>query len=73
MKRLQTVISREWTDYDHNSRVDLAKVKGEAVIEDADYYICGPEPFMKAQSKSLEAMGVSPERIHMEVFGSPSD
>lgn len=64
---------KQGVDYDHIGRVDLAKIKEEAVIPDADYYICGPQPFMKAQSKSLEGMGVSPDRIHMEVFGSPSD
>ncbi|PYH76981.1 hypothetical protein BO82DRAFT_395714 [Aspergillus uvarum CBS 121591] len=60
-------------DYDHTGRVDLARIQGEAVLPDADYYICGPQPFMKAQSKCLEALGVLPDRIHMEVFGSPRD
>jgi ferredoxin-NADP reductase/hemoglobin-like flavoprotein len=64
---------KQGVDYDHVGRVDLVKVREEAVIPEADYYICGPQPFMKAQSMSLEAMGVSPDRIHMEVFGSPSD
>ncbi|KAJ5103880.1 hypothetical protein N7532_004409 [Penicillium argentinense] len=64
---------KQGVDYDHTGRVDLAKIQKEAVIPEADYYICGPQPFMKAQSNSLERMGVSPERIHMEVFGSPSD
>jgi ferredoxin-NADP reductase len=64
---------KQGVDYDHVGRVDLAKIREEAVIPDADYYICGPQPFMKAQSKSLESMGVSSDRIHMEVFGSPSD
>ncbi|PYI24771.1 globin-like protein [Aspergillus violaceofuscus CBS 115571] len=60
-------------DYDHTGRVDLARIQDEAVLPDADYYICGPQPFMKAQSKCLEALGVLPDRIHMEVFGSPRD
>ncbi|KAJ5385903.1 hypothetical protein N7509_008444 [Penicillium cosmopolitanum] len=64
---------KQGVDYDHVGRFDLVKVREEAVIPDANYYICGPQPFMKAQSMSLEAMGVSPDRIHMEVFGSPSD
>ncbi|KAJ5982034.1 flavohemoprotein [Penicillium sp. IBT 35674x] len=61
------------TDYDHIGRVDLGQIKDEAILPDADYYICGPQPFMKAQSRSLEALGVGQERIHMEVFGSPQD
>ncbi|KAJ5085714.1 hypothetical protein N7532_010485 [Penicillium argentinense] len=60
-------------DYDHIGRVDWAKIKDKAILPDADYYICGPQPFMKAQNKNLESLGVSPERIHMEVFGSPHD
>ncbi|KAJ5480210.1 hypothetical protein N7530_005719 [Penicillium desertorum] len=60
-------------DYDHVGRVDLARIKDKAVLPDADYYICGPQPFMHAQSKDLEALGVDPKRIHMEVFGSPSE
>ncbi|OQE18071.1 hypothetical protein PENFLA_c022G01181 [Penicillium flavigenum] len=60
-------------DYDHVGRVDLTKIKDKAVLPDADYYICGPQPFMHAQSKDLEALGVDPKRIHMEVFGSPSE
>ncbi|KAJ5591349.1 hypothetical protein N7450_005321 [Penicillium hetheringtonii] len=64
---------KKGVDYDYTGRVDLAKIQEEVIIPDADYYICGPQPFMKAQSKSLESLGVSPERIHMEVFGSPSD
>ncbi|KAA8642477.1 hypothetical protein EYZ11_001028 [Aspergillus tanneri] len=59
-------------DYDYTGRVDLGKIKRQAVIPNADYYICGPQPFMKAQSQSLEDLGVNPDRIHMEVFGSPS-
>lgn len=60
-------------DYDHVGRVNLAQIKDKAVLPDADYYICGPQPFMKAQSESLEALGVGQDRIHMEVFGSPHD
>ncbi|KMK56563.1 flavohemoprotein, putative [Aspergillus fumigatus Z5] len=60
-------------DYDYTGRVDLTQIKDKAVLPDADYYICGPQPFMKAQSQSLEALGVAPDRIHMEVFGAPRD
>lgn len=64
---------REGQDYDFTGRVDLDKIKDMAIVPEADYYVCGPLPFMKAQSKSLETMGVNPERIHMELFGSPSE
>lgn len=60
-------------DYDHIGRVNLAQIKDKAIVPGANYYICGPQPFVKAQSKSLEALVVGPERIHMLVFGSPHD
>ncbi|KAL2850415.1 globin-like protein [Aspergillus pseudodeflectus] len=59
-------------DYDYVGRVDVAKIKDLVLLPDADYYICGPGPFMKAQSEGLQKLGVPSDRIHMEVFGSPT-
>ncbi|KAB8076523.1 globin-like protein, partial [Aspergillus leporis] len=64
---------KKGVDYDFKGRVDLHKIKDLAVLPDADYYICGPKLFMNAQSKSLKDLGVKEDRIHMEVFGSPSE
>jgi len=36
---------------------------------DADFYLCGPLPFMRSQWRALRDLGVPPERIHREVFG----
>ncbi len=36
---------------------------------DADYYICGPDPFMRDLSAGLAAGGVTPDRINVEEFG----
>lgn len=38
-------------------------------FEDADFCLCGPEPFMREQSRALVSHGVSPLRIQREVFG----
>lgn len=57
-------------DYDFKGRIDLRNIKDVAILPDADYYLCGPLPFMNAQSKALEEMGVSKDRIHSEIFGS---
>ncbi|KAK5188609.1 Nitric oxide oxidoreductase [Exophiala xenobiotica] len=57
-------------DYDHEGRIVLDKIKDQAILPNADYYLCGPVPFMRAQQESLEALGVSSHRIHSEVFGS---
>lgn len=62
---------KQGVDYDFQGRVELDKIKDTAVLPEADYYICGPSPFMNAQSKVLRDMGVNEERIHMEVFGAP--
>ncbi|KAL4726679.1 Nitric oxide oxidoreductase [Fusarium chlamydosporum] len=59
-------------DYDHEGRVDLAEVKHKVILPEADFYICGPVPFMRAQSQALRDLGVDEKHIRMEVFGSPS-
>lgn len=40
-----------------------------ALIAEADAYLCGTIPFMKAQRDALKARGMAGERIHYEVFG----
>jgi nitric oxide dioxygenase len=37
--------------------------------ENADFYFCGPVPFMKAINRSLKELGVDEGRIHFEFFG----
>ncbi|MCB4771494.1 NO-inducible flavohemoprotein [Ancylobacter sp. Lp-2] len=39
---------------------------------EADYYICGPKPFLRAAISTLSLAGVPAERIHYEFFG-PAD
>ncbi|KAI1654142.1 flavohemo protein [Daldinia decipiens] len=64
----------EGVDYHFVGRVDLGKVdpKSNLFLDDAraEYFICGPYPFMKDTEKYLVGVGVSPERIHLEVFGT---
>ncbi|MCF6139018.1 NO-inducible flavohemoprotein [Pseudalkalibacillus berkeleyi] len=40
---------------------------------DADFYICGPEGFMKMMIGGLNQFGVSPEQINYEFFGPAID
>ena len=40
-----------------------------AGFADADFYLCGPEAFMREQWRALVGLGVSPLRIQREVFG----
>ncbi|KEF61487.1 nitric oxide dioxygenase [Exophiala aquamarina CBS 119918] len=57
-------------DYDHEGRIDLHSIKDQVLLPNAEYYLCGPIPFMQEQQKNLEALGVPKEKIHSEVFGS---
>lgn len=61
---------RQGGDYDFEGRIDFSRIAAQAVLPDADYYLCGPMAFMEAQRDSLVALGVDPARIHSEVFGS---
>lgn len=40
---------------------------------DADFYICGPEPYMELTERALLSHGVSPERILIERFSPAAD
>jgi nitric oxide dioxygenase len=42
-------------------------------VKDADFYFCGPVPFMKAINRSLKDLGVSVDRINFEFFGPKGD
>ena len=61
---------RQGVDFDLVGRMDLSKVAGKVLLPDADYYVCGPVEFMRAQQQALIASGVDAARIHTEVFGS---
>jgi ferredoxin-NADP reductase/MOSC domain-containing protein YiiM len=57
-------------DHDLSGRLDLTALKRAGVPADADYYLCGPDGFMRAIGVALAALGVAPERIATEVFGA---
>lgn len=56
-------------DFDHAGFIDLALLRDQILLPDADYYICGPIPFMRLQHDTLRAMDIPETRIHYEVFG----
>lgn len=41
-------------------------------VGEADYYICGPRPFLRAAVSALSLAGVASDHIHYEFFG-PAD
>ena len=57
-------------DHDLSGRLDLAVLEQAGVPKDADYYLCGPDGFMRAIGAALTARGVAPERVATEVFGA---
>ncbi|MBN3812052.1 NO-inducible flavohemoprotein [Paraburkholderia sp. Ac-20347] len=61
---------RAGVDYDFEGRMDIGRVEADVMLPDADYYLCGPVAFMRAQREALVARGVDPARIHTEIFGS---
>jgi nitric oxide dioxygenase len=56
-------------DYDYPGLVDIGLIAQDILLPDADYYICGPVPFMRLQHDALLARGIKEPRIHYEVFG----
>lgn len=57
-------------DFHHAGRIQLETERAQVLLPNADYYLCGPVPFMTDMEKQLKAMGVSQDKIHSEVFGS---
>jgi nitric oxide dioxygenase len=57
-------------DYDFPGFVDLSRIRAQALLPDADYYLCGPIPFMRMQHGALRDFGIDESRIHYEVFGT---
>jgi nitric oxide dioxygenase len=62
------------TNYDFVGRIDLAKVDQDRDLHlrssGAEYYVCGPEPFMLDVADYLRARGVGPERLKFELFST---
>jgi nitric oxide dioxygenase len=63
---------REGLDYDQVGLIDETWLAAHTPIEVADYYLCGPRPFLRAFVSALSLAGVASERIHYEFFG-PAD
>jgi len=60
----------ESPDFDAMGRMSGGTLRQAGVPVDADYYLCGPDAFMKTLSSSIAAQGTPPEQIAMELFGA---
>ncbi|MDF2903064.1 MAG: bifunctional nitric oxide dioxygenase/dihydropteridine reductase 2 [Bacillus sp. (in: firmicutes)] len=49
--------------------IDAEWLKENAETASADYYVCGPVPFLRAVVLTLKKIGVADSQIHYEFFG----
>lgn len=70
----QTPLSDEVAgrDYDQAGLITDEWLLANTPVDTADYFICGPRPFLRAAVATLSLAGVPSERIHYEFFG-PAD
>jgi len=61
---------RPGADFDSTGHLDQHLIAQLDVPRDGDFYLCGPAAFMNDLTTGLAALGVAPERIHTELFGS---
>ncbi len=59
-------------DFEVTGRLTGNVLDDFGVPTEADYYLCGPVPFMRDVGVALAARGVTADRINTEIFG-PSD
>lgn len=57
----------------HHGFMDLSLIEQSLPIQNGDFYLCGPVPFMRFAKQQLVTLGVSDDRIHYEVFGPHDD
>jgi ferredoxin-NADP reductase/MOSC domain-containing protein YiiM len=55
-------------DFDATGRFSQSVFDGLGLPRDADIYLCGPTRFMADMKETLTALGVAPERVHVEIF-----
>ena len=55
---------------DRTGRLDLDALRSLGVPREADYFVCGPDAFMRDLDAALRAWGVEAGHIHQEAFGA---
>jgi nitric oxide dioxygenase len=58
---------------DSSGLVDLALLDEFLPDKDADFYLCGPKPFMEGVHRQLRAWGVDDSHVHYEFFGPKAE
>lgn len=67
--RPEDVVGR---DYDVAGLIDADWLIANTPVDEADFYLCGPRPFLRTLVAALSLAGVQGDRIHYEFFG-PAD
>jgi len=60
------------TGYYHG-HMDLCAIENKLPLDNGEFYMCGPIPFMQYVKQQLLTLGVRTDRIHYEVFGPHDD
>lgn len=55
-------------DFDAAGHLSRSVLDAIGIPRDADVYLCGPARFMADMKAELAAMGMSPGRVHVEIF-----
>ena len=64
---------RAGESHDVDGFITLDWLKANTPFAQADFYLCGPMPFLRAFVKGLIGAGVPSDRMHYEVFGPTAE
>ncbi|HDS1736685.1 pyridoxamine 5'-phosphate oxidase family protein [Pseudomonas sp. BP8] len=56
-------------DYELAGRLGIEQIKARLMLDDYDFYVCGPASFTQDIYEGLRALRVADTRIHAEAFG----
>jgi ferredoxin len=61
-------IDKKGEDFNATGRFSRSVFDELGLPQEADVYLCGPTRFMANMREAVTALGVAPERIHIEIF-----
>ncbi len=59
--------------HDHDGFITVPWLENNTPFDSADFYLCGPKPFLAALVGGLTKAGIPSNRIHYEFFGPTED
>lgn len=62
-------LDKNSTHFKKEGYIDAKWLKENITDKNADCYVCGPTPFLKAIISNLKSIGINDEQIHFEFFG----